>query len=184
MTLVAPVAPRWVFGYGSLIWRPDFEFTDRRICEVRGWTRRFWQGSPDHRGTAAQPGRVVTLIEAPSAVCVGAAYRVPDAALNQVLDYLGVREAAGYERLDVDIFGQGDDGQSFGAGITYVAGPGNPSFLGPAPLAAMVRHIQQCHGPSGANAEYVLELAAALSGLGVDEPHIAELAARLREDAA
>jgi cation transport regulator ChaC len=56
-----------VFGYGSLVWRPSFAHVSRRCVFVRGWHRRFWQGSPDHRGTPARPGLVVTMVPAAAA---------------------------------------------------------------------------------------------------------------------
>jgi cation transport regulator ChaC len=52
----------YLFGYGSLVWRPDIVFDESHFGMVDGFVRRFWQASPDHRGTPESPGRVCTLV--------------------------------------------------------------------------------------------------------------------------
>lgn len=55
----SPEPPLWIFGYGSLVWRPGFEFTSRKVGFIRGYSRRFWQGDTFHRGSekAVSEGR-------------------------------------------------------------------------------------------------------------------------------
>lgn len=164
----------WVFGYGSLIWRVDFPYHARRRASVQGWSRRFWQGSHDHRGTPDAPGRVVTLTPDEGAVCVGMAYRVNET----VFEHLDQREKNGYQRVAVDVDMGEHEGGIVGA-VTYIAPPGNPAFLGPAPVDEMIAGVARSAGPSGSNADYVLKLAAALNALHAEDEHVAEIAAGL-----
>lgn len=155
----------WLFGYGSLIYKVDFTFIERRPAWLRGWTRRFWQGSHDHRGTAEAPGRVVTLVRDAEAVCAGMAYRVTPA----VFGHLDHREKNGYLRLETALsFADG----STADGLVYIATEDNAAWLGPASEAEIAGHIARSRGPSGSNREYLLRLAQALRSLGADDPHV------------
>ncbi len=164
----------WVFGYGSLIWRPSFPFLERRTALLRGYVRRFWQGSTDHRGVPGAPGRVVTLIAEPAAACIGAAYRVAEEELPAVLAGLDIREKNGYERLWLPLALDPPDGPVV-EGLVYLAGPGNSEFLGPAEPGEIAQQIRRSRGPSGPNAEYLLRLAGALRLLDARDEHVAEL---------
>ncbi|MEM7097449.1 MAG: gamma-glutamylcyclotransferase [Pseudomonadota bacterium] len=162
----------WIFGYGSLIWRPDIEYKAKSLATLSGYARRFWQGSHDHRGTPDAPGRVVTLIEDKTTQCVGMAYLVESHVLQQTYDNLDYREKNGYERFDVSL--TLDSGAMVNA-LTYIAPPGNFAYLGDAPIHEIAKQIHISHGPSGANKDYLLELAQALRRLDIHDEHIFEL---------
>lgn len=181
----------WVFGYGSIIWRPDFPYAERTLAFVANHTRRFWQGSPDHRGTPTSLGRVVTLVPEPGAVCWGMAYRIAPEHHDEVMAYLDHRERGGYVRINVD-FHRADKvvpdplsslspSAAGEASITYIANPENEHYLGPSPLPAMVRQIASAAGESGRNADYVINLATHLGQMGLDDPHVFTLAQAVRE---
>ena len=159
-----------VFGYGSLIWKPSFAFDDRRTGWVEGWARRFWQGSPDHRGLPDAPGRVVTLVPEPSARCWGVTYRLASNTPPEVLDALDVRESGGYSKELLTVHHA--DGSRTDDVRTYVATSDNPFYLGDAPLESLAEQVKRSHGPSGSNADYVLRLAEALRGLGAEDEHV------------
>lgn len=166
----------WIFGYGSLIWRPAFAYEVSRKAALRGWRRRFWQASPDHRGVPAAPGRVVTLVPDATAVCWGMAFRVPTTLWNDVIALLDHRERHGYARRAVAL--EFEDGIQTQA-ITYVAAADNPSYVGPAPLVAMVDQIAHAAGPSGSNREYLTRLAEHLRSLNIHDDEVHDLHAAL-----
>lgn len=164
----------WIFGYGSLVWRPAFSYETRRPGYVRGYVRRFWQASPDHRGTPEAPGRVVTLLAHPEAICWGMAYQVPAGVVDQVLGELDYREKAGYERHQVSVYDSG--GEPFADALLYIAAPGNPNYIGETPLEDIAAIARVARGPSGPNREYVLRLHQALAEMGAVDDHVAALA--------
>jgi cation transport protein ChaC len=164
----------WLFGYGSLIFKADFPFIERRPASIAGWTRRFWQGSHDHRGTAEAPGRVVTLAPEPGAVCAGMAYLITP----EVFAHLDHREKNGYLRLAIEI--RFDDGGSE-EGLVYIATADNAAFLGEAPERDIARQIAASIGPSGRNRDYLVGLADALRALGKDDQHVFEIERHLAD---
>ena len=158
----------WLFGYGSLIFKPDFPFLEKRAAFIRGWTRRFWQGSHDHRGTEAAPGRVVTLVQDPDAVCHGMAFLVTP----EEFAHLDHREKNGYLRLAIPIaFDDVDQVE----GLVYIATPDNTAFLGAASEQEIARHTARSAGPSGPNSDYLNPLASALRELGRHDQHVFDI---------
>jgi cation transport regulator ChaC len=164
----------WLFGYGSLIFKADFPYIERRPASIAGWTRRFWQGSHDHRGTETAPGRVVTLVRDQAAVCAGMAYLITP----EVFAHLDHREKNGYLRLAIDISFEAGGSEE---GLVYIATEDNAAFLGEAPERDIARQIAASAGPSGPNRDYLNALADALRILGKDDPHVFAIERHLAE---
>ncbi len=156
----------WLFGYGSLIYKTDFDYLAAKPACIYGWERRFWQGSHDHRGTPDAPGRVLTLIEAPGSRCAGMAYQVTPA----TFEHLDHREKNGYLRVFTPLHWLSEAGET--QGVLYLASADNEAYLGPDTEAAIAAHIARSHGPSGPNSEYVLQLAQALRDMNEQDEHV------------
>ena len=80
----------WIFGYGSLIWKPDFAFAERRPARVHGWHRALKMWSRINRGTPERPGLVFGLLT--GGCCRGMVFRIPRDAGAEVLAQLWRRE--------------------------------------------------------------------------------------------
>lgn len=80
----------WLFGYGSLIWRPEFDFAERRPATVQGWHRALKMWSRINRGSPETPGLVFGLLSGGS--CRGVAFRIPAAQALETLGRLWLRE--------------------------------------------------------------------------------------------
>lgn len=175
----------WIFGYGSLIWKPGFDWVERRVGFVRGWQRRFYQGSFDHRGVPGNPGRVVTLLPDESSATWGVVFRIEGEEAQRVLARLDHREKGGYQRHRVPIFDGAPTDEyiepTVDEALVYVATENNPNYLGPAPPDAIARQVFEAKGPSGHNAEYVMRLAESLRQFEVEDPHVFAIDAALRK---
>eukprot|EP01111_Echinosteliopsis_oligospora_P003847 TRINITY_DN1602_c3_g1_i2.p1 TRINITY_DN1602_c3_g1~~TRINITY_DN1602_c3_g1_i2.p1 ORF type:complete len:346 (-),score=107.38 TRINITY_DN1602_c3_g1_i2:74-1111(-) len=166
----------YIFGYGSLIWRPGFPYLRKIDGYIKGWKRVFWQGSTDHRGTPEAPGRVVTLVRDPSLKeeTWGTVYCIPDESASSVLKNLDYREKGGYIREEVDIFIRGRDTPVVKA-IVYLATEENTCFLGESAEEHIAQQIYKSIGPSGPNVDYLLNLAESMRKMNVDDMHIINL---------
>lgn len=202
-----PDGDLWVFGYGSLIWKPPPHYDQRVPGYVNGCVRRFWQASSDHRGTVENPGRVVTVIdrefwetlddplahlESASSVSRvwGAAYHIPASHAEEVHDYLDEREINGYtvHYTPFHPFSESKAPGSDSKPITcmvYIGQPTNSQFLRdparrePQDVAEV---ISRSRGKSGKNTEYLYLLEKALEGLGLGsaDGYVTDLVRRVK----
>lgn len=180
-----PPGDLYVFGYGSLIWKPGFAHAGMHPALLRGYHRRFCLWSRLYRGTPARPGLVLGLDR--GGACRGVAFRVPQAAREEVLAYLDAREnpdnEAVYVRreLPVTLLDQG----RIVTAVTYVANRTHPSYGRPGPDTAAAA-IAQGVGQAGSNRDYLLHTVAHLDAMGVRDAgldRIAELLDRRGDDA-
>ncbi|KAM4690382.1 glutathione-specific gamma-glutamylcyclotransferase 1 [Rhinophrynus dorsalis] len=151
----------WIFGYGSLVWKPDFEFTSSKVGFVTGYSRKFWQGDTFHRGSPQMPGRVVTLQEDYEECTWGVAYEVRGDQIESSLQYLNVRESVlgGYITKVVKFYPQDEGEEGAILALVYIATAQNPSYLGPATEDDIAAQIIVSSGRAGHNIEYLLRLA-------------------------
>ena len=166
----------WIFGYGSLMWRPGFAFAERRPATLRGLHRSLCVWSHDHRGTPERPGLVLGLDR--GGACRGVAFRVEAAHRDAVLAYLAIREQAGlvyHPRLRPARL---DDGRAVFA-LAYVAERSHPLYAGVLSLQEQARIVAAAHGPSGANAEYLRNTLSHLATLGIRDDALCALVSLL-----
>ena len=172
-------APLWVFGYGSLIWNPEFPVAERQIARLHGWHRSFCMHSIHHRGTEAAPGLVLALDQAAGAVCDGVAFRVQPGAEEATIAALRERElisSAYLERhLPVDLA----DGATVTA-LAFVIDPDHVQYCGGMALEDQAQIIARAVGGRGPNRDYLFATAEHLAELGIADPDLTWLAARVR----
>ncbi|KAL4238750.1 Cation transport regulator-like protein 2 [Mactra antiquata] len=176
-----------IFGYGGLLWKPDIEYSDKKIGCIKGYQRRMWQGSVEHRGTTERWGRVATLIPTnnPEDKVWGVYYKVEKK--NNVAEQRGKldnreKTLGGYESIEVEFFPRDTNDASFTA-TTYIALDTNRLFWKEENIDKLAEDIINARGFAGPNIDYVTNLADFLKNNipEDDDQHLFDLHTKLRE---
>ena len=166
----------WVFGYGSLMWNPGFDYEEREIVTLAGYHRALCIRSWVHRGTQARPGLVLGLDRGGS--CKGAAFRVAPERHDSVLAYLRERELVTNVYLETRRAVRFDNGEKAEA-ITYVVDRTHEQYAGRMADDAIASVVRRSVGRSGANIDYVASTLAHLREEGIHDPHLESVALHL-----
>jgi cation transport protein ChaC len=169
----------WVFGYGSLMWRPGFDFAERRRATLPGWRRRFCLKSIKYRGTPERPGLVLGLDADPAAECRGVAYRAAPEAAEAVHAYLRERELVTYAYLETTQEIALEEGRRVEA-LCFVIDRDHAQYAGPLTPEAQAAVIAAAAGPMGSNADYLESTVDHLAEIGVADPELDALRALVR----
>lgn len=166
----------WVFGYGSLIWRPGFSFSERACASVRGYHRSLCVYSHVHRGTAERPGLVLGLDRGGS--CKGVAFRVDSDTADATRAYLRAREQVTLVYREMSLRARLLDGRVVEA-LCYVADRRHAQYAGRLDRAELIRLVSQGVGISGRNTDYVKSTQEHLAELAIRDETLEWLARRL-----
>jgi glutathione-specific gamma-glutamylcyclotransferase len=169
----------WVFGYGSLMWRPGFEFLERVPARLIGLHRALCVFSFVHRGTPEKPGLVLGLDR--GGMCRGVAFRVAAAKRDSTIAYLRDREQVTsvyvetMRRIELE-----DKARRQVRALTFTVDRGHVQYAGRLSVAESVHYVRQGHGRSGINRDYVVETVRALEALGYRESDLHMIAEQLK----
>jgi glutathione-specific gamma-glutamylcyclotransferase len=171
----------WVFGYGSLMWRAGFDFIEQVPARLIGEHRALCVYSFDHRGTPEKPGLVLGLDR--GGACRGIAFRVAASLRHDTIAYLRGREQTTnvYREVMRSVWLENEARQRVSA-LAYVVDRGHVQYAGRLSLAEQLRLVQQGHGRSGNNRDYVLSTVKSIEAQGFRDEQLHLLALMLHGD--
>ena len=172
--------PLWVFGYGSLLWNPGFEVSEKRLATLHGFRRSFCMSSIHHRGTEEDPGLVLALDPHAGTSCTGIAFRVPDARADETVQYLRERELISSAYVERVLPVIDENGAEISA-LVYVVDTDHVQYVGGMALDEQARIIAHAVGGRGPNTEYLWNTYAHLEELGIHDPDLGWLDQKVRE---
>ena len=175
-------ADLWVFGYGSLMWRPGFAFIEQVPARLIGEHRALCVYSFDHRGTPEKPGLVLGLDR--GGACRGIAFRVAARQRRETIEYLRAREQTTnvYREVMRSVWLENEARERVSA-LAYVVDRGHVQYAGRLSLAEQLRHVREGHGRSGNNRDYVLATVKSIEAQGFRDAQLHQLAMMLHGEA-
>lgn len=173
------MSPLWIFGYGSLIWNPGFAWSEQVPARLDGFRRSFCMLSIHHRGTEEVPGLVLALDAAEGACCHGIAFAVAPQIAEETLEYLRARELISAAYLEARHPLALADGRRV-EGVAYVIDRTHRQYCGGMALEEQALRIARAVGGRGPNCEYLHQTAAHLATLGLPDPELDWLSARVK----
>ena len=168
---------RWIFGYGSLMWRPGFEFIHQTQGRLSGYHRRLSVYSNHYRGTEEKPGLVLGLDRGGS--CAGMAFEVADDKWSEVLSYVRKREmiTGVYREIVKQVYREGHTQPVLA--VTYAVDRKHPQCAPPLSVEDTMTFVAQGHGHSGSCADYVRNTLIHLRGMGLHDEGLERLSPAL-----
>jgi glutathione-specific gamma-glutamylcyclotransferase len=173
----------WVFGYGSLMWRPGFAYEEAQHARLIGYRRCFCIYSVYHRGTLQRPGLVLGLDR--GGACEGIAYRVSAARAQETTQYLRQREQVHgvYRETHASVELIASPSREVLA-LAYIVERAHPNYAGQLPLAMQAGLIHGACGRSGANLDYLISTLGHLAEVGIRERELERILAIIGPHAA
>lgn len=165
----------WIFGYGSLMWRPGFDYEEKHLATVRGYHRSLCVYSHVHRGTPDAPGLVLGLDRGGS--CKGIAFRVAAKNAEATIAYLRAREQVTMVYREIHLRAALADGRVVTA-LAYAVDRSHDQYAGVLTMPELERFVGQGVGISGANPDYVRATHDHMADLGIIDPTLAALTRR------
>lgn len=171
----------YVFGYGSLMWRPDFPFVERELATVRGRHRRLCVYSWVHRGTEERPGLVLGLDR--GGACRGVLFEVAAEHAEATVDALRAREQVTNVYLERTVQVVRDDRSTVEA-LTYVVDRKHRQYAGRLSHGETLNVVRGAVGRSGPNEDYVISTSDHLEEVGITDPMLSAISKALRREMA
>jgi cation transport protein ChaC len=167
----SPADDLWVFGYASLIWRPEFDADEQRGAAVHGWHRALRMRSRINRGTPERPGLVFALVSGGS--CRGVVYRIERSRAERELERLWARE------MPTGVYDPRwlacRTPQGSVRALAFTLDRASPAHTGEMDDAELIEILRHARGRYGSTLEYLLETAACLRSRGIRDREIERL---------